>query len=322
MCGNAIRKRKLCLKLEMSRLLLIFFLLFSLSYHSQDLLYKTSSVGFNFGGNIAIGSHFQRMGLNFNFFYVNNFIQTNSEVRAYINFKNLGPKGQHPELVFSQGLVFAYGKKQNAFNPFINSVSNQTGYSSSVAYSYNVYLNKKRTSQVTGIIGLQFGSVSVITENDILAWPLLDRFRTGAFLIQYQYENLFQAAVNCTMWTGAMGKTTYGDTLFPAHCYIDTTGGRHTKYSHGLLSAQIKYHPGFSQIVQGNIGVDAEQVRNAVQNKFIHDACFIPKSWFKRYNCHIPMLDEKGNQFLNQPSQKIRKPKLYLNVYSNANLFY
>jgi len=295
------------------------------SNKAQDLLFSNKNFGFNIGGNFAFGTHFQRIGINFNFFYVNDFVQANSEVRTYFNLKNLGPKKIYREIVLSQGIVFGYGYRQNVFNPFINSISNQTGYPYSFAYAYNGYFNPRRkikTTQQTGIIGFQFNSVSVIIENDILARPMLDRFRTGAFLIQYQYKDIFQAAVNCTMWTGAMGRSIRTDTCFPSVGYMDTTNGTHSNYSHGLLSAQFKYHMGLSQTAQTNIGVDAEQVRNFVQNKCIHDVFFIPKKWFKRYNCHIPMLDEKCEQYLYKSGQKIKKPELYWNVFSNPNLFY
>ena len=112
------------------------------------------------------------------------------------------------------------------------------------------------------------------------------------------------------MWTGAMGRTVRGDSNFPSGCYIDTTGGTYTSFSHGLLSAQFKYNMGHSQIIQSNIGIDAEQVRNVMQNKLIHDVAILPKSWFKRNNCHIPMLDDKGEQYLFKPGQKIKNPTL------------
>jgi hypothetical protein len=289
---------------------------------SQELIYSNSNIGFNIGANVAFGTHFQRFGMTANFFYTNKFFQANSEVRAYFSFKNLGPKKIHEELVLSQGIVLGYGGKQNYFNPFINSVSNQTGYKNSVGYSYNAYFNKIQTTQQTGIINFQFNAVSFIIENDILAKPLLDRFRTGAFLLQYQHKDIFQAAINCTMWTGSMGKCINDNPRCRANCYIDTTGSLYGNYSHGLLSAQFKYNIGLSQNVQANIGVDAEQVRYAIQNKVIHDLNFLPKNWPKRINCHIPMLDENGNQYLFRPDQKIKKPEFYWNIFSNPNLFY
>lgn len=290
---------------------------------AQDLLYQNSNIGFNIGANLAIGTHFQRLGLNFNFFYTNNFFQSNSEIRTYFSFKNLGPKKIYNEIVLSQGLLFGYGAKQNFYNPFINSVSNQTIYKNAIAYSYNFYINYINTKQVTGIAAFQVDAITLVLENDILAKPTLDRFRTGAFLIQYQYKDIFQAAINCTMWTGQMGKIVdLNNSTIYSNCYMDTTGGKFTNISHGLLSAQFKYNLAWGQNLQANIGVDAEKVRNAVQNKFIHDARFIPKKLKKRKICHIPMLDENNNQYLYLPNQKVKPTKLFWNIFSNANLFY
>jgi hypothetical protein len=290
---------------------------------AQELISYSNNYGFNISLNVAFGTHFQRLGLNLNFYYTNTHFQANSELRAYFSFKNLGPRFINPELVLAQGLVFAYGKTDQVFNPFLNSVSNQTGYSNSVAYSYNAYFNKRKTTQQTGIVAFQFDKIAVITENDILARTMLDRFRTAAFLIHYQYEDKFQAAINCSMWTGSMGNRTSSERPeFYSGCYMDTTHGQYANTSHGLLSAQIKYNVAYSQNAQLNCGVDAEQIRNAVQNRFIHDMPLIPKKWKQAKNCHIPMLDKNGNQYLYKPDQKIRNPKVYLNVFSNANVFY
>ena len=290
---------------------------------AQELIYNTPNIGFNVGANFAFGTHFQRLGINLNFFYINKFFQANTEVRGYFSLKNLGPQKVYPEFVLSQGLVFSYGKTVGYFNPFLSSVSNQTKRNNSVSYSYNAYFNKIKTTQQTGIIALQFGAATLIIENDIFAKPILDRFRTGAFLLQYQHLDQFQASVNCTMWTGAMGKSVHNEHHnFIGNCYIDTTGSTYGNLSHGLLSAQFKYNIGLSQTVQANVGVDAEQVRNVMQNRLIHDVGFIPRNWFTRYNCHIPMIDDKGEQYIYKAGQKIRKPKLYWNVFSNADVFY
>jgi len=293
------------------------------SFFAQDQAANTTNLGFQVTLNAAFGTHFQRLGLNLNLYITHDFFQANSELRVYYNFKSLGPKIAHPELVLSQGVLVGYGDYKVNTNPFISTVSNQTGYTHSFAYVYNAYFNKRKTTQQTGILAFQFDRVSFITENDLLARPALDRYRTAAFLIQYQYDDLFQAAVNCSMWTGKMGfKHTTDRPEIKSHCYMDTVGGVYTTTSHGLLSAQMKYNTGYAQNIQANAGVDAEQVRNAVQNKFIHDMPFLPKKWHMGKNCHIPMLDEHGNAYLYAEDQKIRKAKLFLNAFSNANVFY
>jgi hypothetical protein len=290
-------------------------------FKSQEILFRQNGLGLNLSANFALGTHFQRLGLNLNVFYVQQALQVNTELRSYFSFKNLGPKKIYSETVVSQGIVVGYGKLSPFLNPFYTSISNQTQLSNSIAYSYNVYLNRIKTGQVTGIVALQFKNISFITENDILAKPLLDRFRTGAVLLQYQFEDKYQAGINCSMWTGKLGGSVQSD-YFPSGCYMDTTNGVFTRYSHGLLSAQFKYHVGLGQVFQTNFGIDAEQVRNVLQNRIIHDAAFLPKKLFKRYNCHIPMLDVKGDQYLYLKGQKIRRPRPYFNFFSNPSLFY
>ena len=270
---------------------------------------QNNTWGFNIGAVFALGNKFQRLGLTFQSYYLINFVQVNAEVRFYQNMKNLGPRALYGEMVTSAGLVLGYGPKQECYNPFLSNISNQTGYTNSVAYSYNAYWPRHvKTRQQTGTIALQFNNFSIISENDILGHTYFDRFRTGAFLLQYQYKNRYQFAVNCTMWTGQMGKQIKDNPNFPAG-YMDTTGAIYAMQSHGLLSAQFKMYLDQGQNLQANLGVDAEQVRNFVQNKLIHDMIFIPRKWNKAKNSHIPMLDTEGNQYLYKENQKIKKPE-------------
>ena len=281
----------------------------------------TKTYGIHVGLVSAIGTHVQRFGFVFQGYYVSGFAQVNAAMRVYTNFRNLGPGGKHTEFNGALGLCFGYGKTTTAVNRFVSSIGNQTGYKNSVAYSYNVWYNRIHTSQVTGIAAFQFDRISVILENDLLAKPMLDRFRTGAFLVQYQ-DNYVQYAVNCTLWTGSMGQKMKSDSLFPHIGYLDTTGSIYGILSHGLLSAQVKFANDYGQYLQANAGIDAEQVRNAVQNRFIHDMPFIPKKLNRSQNLHIPMIDTTGHQYLYHKDQKIRKAKLFLNGYTSPNIFY
>ena len=285
--------------------------------------HQTSNVGFSVGANLAFGTHIQRFGFNLNLFVTENQFQSNTEMRLYYNLKNLGPSLSYTEFVLSQGVLFSWGTKKDFLNPFIGLVSNQTWHFNSLAYAYNAYFNKKKTTQQTGLIAINFNNTTLISENDLLARPTLDRFRTAAFLIQYQYQNQFQIGLNCTLWTGQYRhKKLTDNSKFRRGCYLDTLHGTYTNYSHGLLSLQFKYQPMYYQTFQANAGLDAEQIRNLIQNKFIHDMPFIPKKWNKSNNCHIPMLDEKGNPYLYLENQKIKKPKMYFNLFSNASYFY
>ena len=292
-----------------------FIIIFIIGFYS--CLFSQLHIGKNYGFNIgivtALGTHVQRIGFTVQAYGVYKFAQLNASYRVYHNFRNLGPKQKHTEFSSSFGLCIGYGKKTHYKNLFINSVGNQTGYKNSVVYSYNIYFNHIKTKQVTGTVAFQFNHISVITENDILAKPILDRFRTGAMIIQYQTKH-FQYAINATMWTGQLGDVVKNDSLFPGNGYINTVGGLYQNLSHGLLSAQVKYANYYGQYLQANAGIDAEQVRNTLQNKALHD--ILPK------NYHMPMIDTNGNQYLYRKEQKIRKAKLYLNGYTAPNIFY
>ncbi|MCW3122164.1 MAG: hypothetical protein JWQ38_1656 [Flavipsychrobacter sp.] len=301
-------------------ILLSLLCLFAIPSYAQ--LFVGADRGFNVGVVSALGNRFQRIGLTFQAYYIYNFVQANAEVRVYHNFKNLGPPGQYNELVTSAGVVVGYGVRQPEHNPFVSVVSNQTLYTNSVGYSYNLYFNKIKTTQQTGIIALQFHTVSIISENDIFARPTLDRFRTGGILVQYQYKGLYQFAINCTMWTGQMEHKSTGDKDLPFSAYMDTSGSRYANYSHGLLSGQFKMALDHGQNLQVNAGIDAEQVRNFVQNRLIHDVFLGPKTFHKLKNCYMPMVDTAGNQYLYKPGQEIKCAKPYWNIFTSAATFY
>ena len=300
-----------------------FSIIFLLGFYSSmsAQLHLGNNYGFNVAVVGALGTHVQRFGIMVQGYAITDFAQINASFRVYNNFRNLGPKGEYAEFNAAVGLCLGYGQKTQDENLFISSISNQTSYKNSVAYSYNIWLNKIKTTQVTGIIALQFNHFSMISENDALAKRFLDRFRTGAFLLQYQNKD-FQYSVNGTMWTGKMGSGVRNDTIFPEPGYINTENGVYPKLSHGILSAQIKYANEFGQYFQANAGIDAEQIRNVLQNKIVHDLPFFPKKWNKAQNLHFPMIDIKDEQYLYRKEQKIRKPKLFLNGYSSPNVFY
>jgi hypothetical protein len=283
-----------------------------------------SGVGGSIGLVAAIGNRFDRMGICVHGYYVMGSVQLNGDLRFYGNIRNLGPPGFYPEGFASLGIVYGYGKKDSVASPyFLSNVSNQTGWSKSVGYSQNIYFNEIGTTQRTGSFSLQFGKFNWITENDILARSYYDRFRTGAMLLQYTVNPTTQLALNCSMWTGQMEHRVNDSTYPYPNGYMDTAGGKYVHYSHGLLSFQVKTILADNhQQVQANAGVDAEQVRNVLQNRIIHDLVFLPRKWRSARNCHMPMLDTEGNQYLYKPGQKIRKPAPYVNAFLNPLLFY
>lgn len=290
---------------------------------AQVVPYQGSTIGFNAGLHFSVGSHIQRVGLFTNFYFIKNHFQANTELRYSYNFRYLGPRLKHGELQLSQGLLYTYGPANARLNPFITVLSNQTAYQNSFGYVYQLYLNNIGTKQQTGIIAIQVQDYSLYVENDLFAKPALDRFKTGAIALLYNYKMQWQGGIKAMLWTGQMGHKHSTESMqIRSHCYMDTSGGKFTNYSHGILLAQFDYNLGYSQIGSLSAGVDAEQVRNALQNKLLHDQVFLPKAWRNYKNCHIPMLDKNGNLFLYSEGQQIRKPNLFINGALNQSVLY
>jgi len=282
--------------------------------------YQEGKVGINIGVIFSIGTHIDRFGGVINAYYKTDHFQINPEFRVYFNAKNLGPNKPSIETILSLGAVYSYGSTDTLSNDFYNPVSNQTQHKNSFGYAYRLYFNDIKTSQKTGLISVEVDHINLIAENDLFAEPKLDRFRTGAFLLKYQKDN-YQFAINTSLFTGKMGERITDENYPFNHVYENTAGGKYTEFSHGLLSAQFKYVDAFYQTYQVNAGIDSERVRHAIQNRLIHDILVLPKLT-GNINAHVPMLDNKGKQYLFKEGQKVKPMKFYMNGFMNGSVFY
>lgn len=284
-------------------------------YHlnAQELLEHFDNYGIRIGLHVSLGTHVQRIGLMTGAYFIAGSIQANTEIRANYNRRDLGPPLQHAAFVISQGITIGYGNQAGLTDHFYSPVSNQTGHAYALAYACNFYLNNIGTAQRTGLIHLQFNRFSIITENDILAQAGADKFRTGAVSIQYHHDEKVRVAISCTAWTGRFGKKK----MLPdsSWCYMDTEGGLYTDFSHGLLTTELKYALPYGQNIQLGAGLDAEQVRHALQNQLLHHL-------FSRKNCYMPMLDRQGKAWIPGSAEPIRKSRLLLQGQVNAPVFY
>lgn len=282
--------------------------------------YQEGKFGINIGVVLAIGTHINRLGVSINSYYQNDHFQLNPELRLYFNAKNLGPTKQSVEAVVSLGAIYSYGKKDTSISHFYSPISNQTQRNNSFGYAYHYYFNNIKTNQSTGTISIQVSNYNFIAENDLFAQPKLDRYRTGAFLLQYRKDK-YLIGLNTTLFTGKMGQRVTDDTYPFNHVYENTDGGKYTQFSHGLLSAQFSYAGDFYQTYQTNVGIDGERIRHAVQNRFMHDIFVMPRLT-GNINAHIPMLDDKGKQYLFKEGQKVKPMRFYMNLFSNPAIFY
>ncbi|HXC04977.1 MAG TPA: polymorphic toxin type 23 domain-containing protein [Bacteroidia bacterium] len=306
-------------RINWAKLLLLFSLLLPSGLAAQKVV-----AGSNVGIVFAFGTKFDRFGAFARGYVGRGQLQVNGDIRIYYSSKNLGPSCEYLEKSVSFGLVYAYWKKDSMHSTrFMSEISNQTGWCNSIGYGHTFYINRIGTAQQTGTFSLQFNRFNFITENDILGHSFYDRFRTGAMLLQYLVNTNLQLGLNCAMWTGQIEHRVRPAEYPYANGYMDTTGSRFANCSAGLLSMQVnRVLPVYNQQVQANLGVDAEQVRNVLQNRIIHDLAFLPQSWRTDRNAHMPMLDRNGDQYLFKSGQRIKKATPYLNAFANPALFY
>ncbi len=284
---------------------------------------KEKNFGFMAGLVISAGTHVNQVGVFARTYWIFlDRIQWNNDFRVSYYFRYLGPRQPHPEIHLASGILLSYGSERNTELRVLNKTSNQTIYRNAIAYSYNAYFNRIGTTQQTGSLTFHIDNFFITHENDLLARPLLDRFRTAAIQIGYQREN-FRIALTQSNWTGRL-RGCIRDSLYPSRSgYLDTTGGVCPLLSHGLLFVSAEYaEQEFFQQLKAEAGIDAEQIRHFVQNKLVHDAVFLPRAWRNPNNFHFPMIDDKGKQYLFRPDQKIRKPRIYTQISANTDIIY
>lgn len=274
---------------------------------------------------LNVGSAINRIGFTANGNIGYNHFQSNIRIAAQYNLKHWGSNTKTPEIQFGAGIIWAYGSRDSLYHN-MDLVSNQTPFSNSIGYAWNFYFDKNGSSQRNGIIGLQLKKCRIVTENDILAETSVDKFRTAAALVSYNYQQI-DYAIKLLLWTGNYKapesiriKT---DTLSWARFgYYDVSKTSHGKQSHGIICIQAHKTFEYGQQAKAMFGIDAEQVRNIFQNKLMHDAFFMPRWMITYKNLHYPMIDSEGNIYLHNPSQKIRKIKPFINISANDNIFY
>ncbi len=286
---------------------------------------KADNFGAKVGAIVQFGTHIQRIGLTYQIYYSNNFYQLNQGSAYYFCKKELGPPLPCKEFQSFAGLQLAYNKANINTFFFLNEYSRLTHKNNSIGYIFRYYHNNINTSQTTGELLFSAHNFSFIFQNDILGFfkGHQDKYRTGAvsFLIN---NNKFQYAISTTMWTGNCSKAKkFKVTDYPSrYGYKDLRNAPYGIYSHGILSFRINYLGTYQQSYYTEIGIDAEQVRHALQNRLIHDMIIRRKTSTLPGNPHVPMLQKDGTPFLFKKDQKVRPAKLFLQGGVNAYYFY
>ncbi|MCG8574035.1 MAG: polymorphic toxin type 23 domain-containing protein [Flavobacteriales bacterium] len=285
-----------------------------------------SYLGWSAGLSFSFGNKINRLGLQLSGYYNYGFAQANAQFVYYHNFRSIATRNKGSELQAGLGLELGFGREDSVRNAFVGLGENNMQHIYSVGYSYMRYWDRLETSQAGGMFSVNIDDFRLLIENDLFGagegWR--DHFRTGAFLIEYQYD-LMRFSTAVVLWTGDyVGcKVVEDDTLYPCRFgYRLQEGSKFGNRSAGLFSFRAEYLLPFNQRPRIDVGVDSEKVRNLFQNRLIHDQPFFPRSWIRRTPPHIPMLQEDGSQFLFREGQKVRPASFYYNLGLNNMPFY
>ncbi len=296
-------------------------MIISTTTYSQIVNYGVSG-----GLSFSFGNKVNRIGLNVSAFYAYNFVQVNASVNSYYNFKTLALSCKTPELQMGVGLQMAWNKDDIITNRFIGLTENNTNYKNSFGYSFLYYFDKQGTSQAVGVINVNIDKFTFATENDLFSWlkqGSLDRYRTGAFVFEYRYNNT-KIGVKSVFWTGDYSKSIkITDSDYPARFgYRSANKSVLGNFSASLTSLQIEQLLPYNQVARVNIGVNSEKIRHLVQNKIMHDQYMFPVKWIGVEQYHIPMLQKDGSQYLFKEAQKVKPTTVYFNLGLNEPVFY
>ncbi|MCH2235774.1 MAG: polymorphic toxin type 23 domain-containing protein [Crocinitomicaceae bacterium] len=302
------------------KLIIVFFLL------GSTAIGQVSNFGWQAGLNFSFGTHTNRVGIMGAGFYGYDFAQVNASLNLLYNFQSFALKKKTPEIQTGIGVQFGFANELSDRNGFIGLMEQNTDHSCAIGYSYLYYWDKNETSQATGMFTVDLWDFKFVTENDLFAggkgWR--DRYRTGTFYVEYQYDSLKFGLVTL-FWTGDYVGC---DVVNDDPDYESRWGYRlneKAKYGNttvGLLYGSIRYLGPLQQIPQIRLGIDSEHIRNAMQNKLIHNAPFAPDFMMKREVYQIPMLMENGEQYLYKEGQKVKPARLYFELGLNEMPFY
>lgn len=266
------------------------------------------------GLSLSMGSHIRSVGISLRLSANQNQVQGELFGQLNYQFLHMGSCGKGLEFHWGAGILYGYGEKDEFWiNPHSYLLSNQTGYQHHIGYAYLGYRDQQQTSQLSGNLSIGFGRFSLRTENDFLGWESEDRYRTGAFEYSF-WTHTDYFSIRSMIWTGDPYHegTIVQEEGFPSNYgYLSMEEAPFGDCSVGILTFRYGRALPYGQTAFGELGWDAEQIRNFSQNKLVHDNPLLPINWGKHKNPHIPMLDKDQKEYLYKEGQEIRKARIY-----------
>ena len=297
----------------------IFFILsIGLTSHAQKWTGK--HWGIQTGISIELGTTVNYVGLKIQGYYTNEFVQLNIGNHIRFNSSHLGNRKNFVTQRINTGIALLAGKRNARPQLIFDGLNHQTQYEYGLAYNYLWYFDNIGSSQRSGGFGLHYKQLSFLIENDIFAGSGRDRFRTSYASFHY-HDDLYNLSLNTTLWTGETWGTRFMNTPDSTYQkgYKDLRETLYGKTSHGIISVGLDYQIFYGNHVSALAGIDSEQMRNIIQNKFMHDKKFIPKRW-RKPNVNYPMLNLDGLPI--HTNQEAKPSHLFLEFGLNRCLTY
>ncbi|MCE3294730.1 MAG: hypothetical protein K0R65_444 [Crocinitomicaceae bacterium] len=278
--------------------------------------------GFQTGLMLSFGTHVNMVGWTFNAFYNKDFYQFNLDMCRRVSFTSYGKRKYFYESRVAAGAVVVTGDELLTPDFELDGLLHNTGRPYSLGFNYLIYWDDAGTSQLSGGWSLGIKKVNVLFENDVFGGQSKDRFRSGIMEVSYRDE-LTKYFANLYIWTGETRHSVWNKEPYEGapNGYRSLETLPYGKTSHGILSVGVRSSflrdydlQRVSKFYSIKAGIDSEQIRHFVQNKFSHDLIFMPKS-YKRTTPHYPRLGPDGKPVFGKKDR--RKDRVYFQASIN-----
>ena len=280
-------------------------------------MFQSKHIGGSLGLTLNFGTHVNSIGVSAKTYYQDYFYQVNLGTSFAYNLTSYGYRKHFWESRNYLGLNLLGGKKNNTIDFQLDGLTHQSTFQNALGYNYLWYFDNTGTSQRSGGWSISLNKVGVYFENDVFGGQAKDRFRTGHILVSYRYLD-FKLGTGFYIWTGETANSKWIHEQRPKapYGYRSLENNLYGKTSAGALYASIVSNLPFNQIAFAKIGIDSEQLRDAIQNRLVHDLIFLPKK-IERKTPHYPQLDENGLPTFEK--NNVRKSKFYFQAGLNEN---
>ncbi len=290
------------------------------SINAQESLFKL-------GARIDIGNPTQGFGFELDYFY---FFSDKTQLSLSYEFlfktKKIGVSKRGLEHQCHLNIFRSIGTRWSRQSNFYLNDLDLLQNSQSIGIQYSYYLDQTQSSQGTGSIIYRLKGVQIYSENDLFGnLSGMDKFRTGTIGIRYAYlDKLY--GIKSVMFTGetrCAGMNRIVDDNYPSrYGYKDISSCKYSNCSHGILAFEFFQSLNYRQHLRFQFGIDAEQIRNILQNRIMHDMYFVPSFINSAKNPHIPMVDKNGDLYLYKEGQVIKPWSWVYNLSLNGSSNY